>query len=225
VVAVAQHALSQPYISGVFVDKAGGSFYSRAWSRGHTMLLRALGAAAAATKKQLIFNNNGVAGMAGQLYERWGAKEDHDGKNASQDLKLLATATAASNTGQLSLARAGGVAPGSASGSSAEVCGAGLAAMLLAVASPNSAFFACMPDFNSAHGWMALDENPIYQRHLGAPQGMAVVGKDGLIRRAFAGANVTLNISAFVSARNPTDAGLNHGCVQWASGETSGICT
>jgi hypothetical protein len=229
--AAAQHALSQPYISGVFVDKAGGfeakgvsPVRGSAWARGHQQLLQELAAAASASTKQLIFNNVGVIGVAGQLYERWGAKQDHDDLDVQQDLELLQTATAASNAGQLSLARAGGVVPGSASGSSPEVCGAGLAAMLLAVSSPNAAYFACMPDFNSLHGWMALDQDKIYQRYLGAPTGEAVVGKDGLITRAFAGANVTLNASAFVLASNPTDAGLNRGCVQWASGETSGTC-
>ena len=146
------------------------------------------------------------------------------GTGLLQDLQLLETATGPSNAGQLSLARAGGVAPGTANGSSADVCGAGLAAMLLAVASPNAAFFSCMPDFNSAHGWMALGQDLIYKRFLGAPKGKAVTGKDGLVTRAFAGATVSLNTSAFVAARNPTDAGLNRGCVRWASGEITGIC-
>ena len=287
--ATAQRALSQPYISGVFVDKAGGFGAKgvrrgrmRRWTSGHAQLLQALGSAAAAAKKRLIFNNLGRPGVAGQLFERWGAKEDHDGLSKPQrnfpdfcgkdsatrelgfltsrarlagtgllqDLQLLETATGASNAGQLSLARAGGVAPGSANGSSAEVCGAGLAAMLLAVASPNAAFFSCkkmmvilsrceravrlanpkritiagMPDFNSAHGWMALGQDPIYKRFLGAPKGEALTGTDGLVTRAFAGATVSLNTSAFVAARNPTDAGLNRGCVRWASGEVTGVC-
>lgn len=229
--AAAQHAMSQPFVSGVFVDKAGGfgakgvrTQRLRAWTRGHAQLLDALGAAAAAAKKQLIFNNNGIAGMSGQLFERWGAKEDHDGLSTQQDLELLENATSPSNAGQLQLARAGGVAPGSVNGSIAEVCAAGLAAMLLAVASPNSAYFACMPDFNVIHGWMDLDKNMIYQQYLGAPQGKAVVGDNGLITRTFAGAKVSLNVSAFVQTRNPTDAGLNRGCIEWASGETSGVC-
>ena len=227
----AQHALSQPFVSGVFVDKAGGygakgvrTQRLRAWARGHDQLLDALGTAAAAAKKQLIFNNVGVAGVSGQLFERWGSKEDHDGLSAQQDLELLANATSPSNAGQLQLARAGGVAPGSVNGSVAEVCAAGLAAMLLAVASPNSAYFACMPDFNVIHGWMDLDKNTIYQQYLGAPQGEAVVDANGLITRTFAGAKVSLNISAFVQTSNPTDAGLNRGCIEWASGETSGVC-
>jgi hypothetical protein len=215
--AVAQHALSQPYISGVFVDKAGG-FWNDTWTSSHLQMLEMLGAAAAAAKKQLIFNNAGITGMAGQLFERWGNKPDHDGMNVLQDMELLENATDASNAGQLSLARAGGVRPGSANASSPEVCGAGLAAMLLAVASPNAGFFACMPDFNSVDGWMALDQDPIYQQYLGAPKGKAVVGKDGLITRAFEGANVALNTSAFAGRS------LNRGCVQWASGQTSGIC-
>ena len=38
-----------------------------------------------------------------------------------------------------------------------------------------------------------MDQDVIYQRYLGAPKGKAVVGEDDLIRRAFDGANVTLN--------------------------------
>ena len=217
--AVAQHALSQPYISGVFVDKAGG-FWNDTWTAAHLQMLEALGAAAAAAKKQLIFNNAGMTGMAGQLFERWGENPDHDGLGVLQDMALLENATAASNAGQLSLARAGGVRPGSApNGSAPDVCGAGLAAMLLAVASPNAAFFACTPDFNSIDGWMALDQDPIYQHYLGAPKGEAVAGKDGLVTRAFEGANVALNTTAIGAGRE-----LNRGCVQWASGETTGIC-
>eukprot|EP01052_Picozoa_sp_SAG31_P019015 SAG31_NODE_1370_length_8610_cov_2.897192_2_plen_282_part_00 len=111
--AAAQHALSQPFVSGVFVDKAGEfaprgvrTQRMRAWTRGHQQLLASLGAAAAAAKKRLIFNNNGIFGVAGQLFERWGAKEDHDGLSAAQDLHLLERATGTSNSGQLSLARA-----------------------------------------------------------------------------------------------------------------------
>jgi hypothetical protein len=217
---VAQHALAQPFISGVFVDKAGG-FWNDTWTSSHLQMLEALGAAAAAAKKQLIFNNNGIAGMAGQLFERWGNNPDHDGLTVQQDMELLENATGASNAGQLSLARAGGVRPGSDptwNVSAPEICGAGLAAMLLSVASPNAGFFACMPDFNVVDGWMELDKDPIYQRYLGAPKGKAVVGKDGMITRAFEGADVSLNSSAFAGRS------LNRGCVRWASGEITGIC-
>ena len=69
---------------------------------------------------------------------------------------------------------------------------------------------------------MDLDQDMIYQRYLGAPMGKAVVGKDGLITRAFAGANVSLNASAFTPASG--GGSLNRGCVQWSSGETTGIC-
>ena len=215
--ATAQHALSQPYISGVFADKAGG-FYDAAWTSSHLQMLEALFAAAAAAKKQLIFNNNGIIGMAGQLFERWAQNPDHDNLGVLKDLELLENATAASNAGQLSLARAGGVRSGTRHDEPPEICGAGLAAMLLAVASPNAAFFACMPSFNVVDGWMDLDQNTIYKLHLGAPLGKAVVGKDGIITRAFEGAHVSLNPSSFVNRT------LNRGCVQWASGETSGTC-
>ena len=215
--ATAVHALSQPYISGVFVDKAGG-FWNDTWTSSHLEMLKSLGAAAAAAKKQLIFNNAGIIGMAGQLFERWGNNPDHDNLSVLQDIQLLENATDASNAGQLSLARAGGVRPGTSNGTSPEVCVAGLAAMLVAVASPNAGFFACMPDFNVVDGWMTLDQDPIYQHYLGAPKGKAVVGKDGLITRAFEGATVALNTSAFAGRS------LNRGCVQWASGETSGVC-
>lgn len=62
--ATAEHALAQPYISGVFVDKAGGFGYKgvsdarmEAWITGHTKMLYALSAAAAAAKKRVILNN------------------------------------------------------------------------------------------------------------------------------------------------------------------------
>ena len=61
-------------------------------------------------------------------------------------------------------------------------------------------------------------------RFLGAPKGEAAFGRDGLIRREFEGASVSLNISAFVPAANPADAGLNRGCVRWAGGGTTGSC-
>ena len=75
-----------------------------------------------------------------------------------------------------------------------------------------------MPDFNVVDRWMELDTDPIYQRYLGAPKGKAAVGKDGMITRAFEGADVSLSSSAF-AARS-----LNRGCVRWASGEITGIC-
>ena len=225
--ATAQHALSQPYISGVFVDKAGGfgaagvsPARADAWSSGHTQLLAMLGAAAVASKKRLILNNVNAVGVAGQLFERWGQNVDHDGLTVPEDIKLLEKLTGASNTGQYSLARGGGVTPGTANSTSPKVCGAALAAMLLAVNSPNTAFFACMPDFNVVDGWMNVGQQPYYRYHLGAPKGAAVVHKDGLMTRAFEGARVTLNPRAFQSSRG----NLNSGCVQWTSGETSGVC-
>ena len=220
--ATAQHALAQPHVSGVFVDKAGG-FWDEEWSNAHTQMLDALIEAAAAARKQLIFNDVSVTGKAGQLFERWGAVSDNDKLNVTQNMGLLKTLTGAGSSGQIfSLARAGGALRGSAANASAEVCGAGLAAMLLAVASPDAAFFACVTSFNVIEGWMLLDQNPIYHRFLGAPLGEAVVGQNGLVTRAFQGAHVALNISAFSV---PGRAGLlNRGCVQWASGETTGTC-
>lgn len=215
--ATAEYALSQPYISGVFADKAG-SFYSDSWTRSHLQMLEQLGSTAAAMKKHLIYNNAGIIGMAGQLFERWGENPDHDGLTVLDDMELLKNATAESNSGQYSLARAGGVRPGTGNGTSPEICGAGLAEMLLAVASPNAAYFACMPDFNVVDGWMKLDQDPIYQRYLGAPKGEVWMGQDGLLTRAFEGATVTLDPKAFA------DRLLNRGCVQWASGEVSGTC-
>ena len=225
--ATAQHALSQPYISGVFVDKAGGfgakgvsPAREAAWIAGHSELLRELGAAAVASKKKLIFNNEHAIGVAGQLFERWGQKTDHDLLSVPDDIKLHANLTGTSNTGQFSLARAGGVTPGTANSTSPEVCAAALAAMLMGANSPMTAFFACEPDFNSKDGWMNLNQQPFYDYYLGAPKGAAVVGKDGLMTRAFDGATVTLSTTSFQSSRG----NLNSGCVQWASGETTGVC-
>ena len=101
-------------------------------------------------------------------------------------------------------------------------CAASLAAMLLAVEAPNAAYFACTPDFNVIHGWLNLTQDMIYSQYLGAPTGRAVVGKDGLITRAFAGAKVILNPKSFTPARG--GGSLNSGCVQWSSGKTTGIC-
>ena len=221
--ATAQHALAQPYISGVFVDKAGG-FWNEEWSNAHTVMLDALIEAATAAKKQLIFNDVGVTGKAGQLFERWGAVSDHDKLNVTRNMDLLKTLTGAGSSGQIfSIVRAGGPLRGGVDrNASAEVCGAGLAAMLLAVASPNAAFFACEVSFDVKVGWMHLDNLPIYRLFLGAPLGEAVVGPGGLVTRTFEGANVTLNTSAF---NMPGRAGLlNRGCVRWAKGETTGTC-
>ena len=226
--ATAQHAFSHPDISGIFVDKAGGfgaiegvsPARVAAWNAGHAELLTMLGAAAVASKKKLIFNNEHAIGVAGQLFERWGQHSDHDGLSVPDDIKLLENLTSSSNTGQFSLARSGGVTPGTANSTSSEVCAAGLAAMLMGVNSPMTAFFACEPDFNSRDGWMNLKQQPYYDYFLGAPKGAAVVGKDGLMTRAFEGATVTLNASSFLSSRG----NLNSGCVEWASGETTGVC-
>jgi hypothetical protein len=227
--ATAQHALTQPYISGVFVDKANVGFGAKgvsdarmaAWNSAHTQMLHTLGAAAVTAKKRVILNNFNIMGMAGQLFERWGQSADHDGLSVQRDIERLENLTAASNEVKLlSLVRGGGIKPGSATSSPPEVCAAALAEMLLAVEAPNAAFFSCMPDFNVIHGWMNLTQNMIYDEYLGAPKAKAVVGKDGLVTRAFAGANVILNISAFTSA----GGSLNSGCVQWTTGMTTGIC-
>lgn len=230
--ATAQHALAQPYISGVFVDKAGGfgakgvsEARMNAWISAHAAMLRTLSAAAAtaAAKKRVILNNVNIVGMAGQLFERWGQLTDHDGLSVQKDIELLGNLTAGSDGGKLlALVRAGGGTPGTASSSPPEVCAATLAAMLLAVEAPSAAFFSCLPDFNSIHGWMNLTQNAIYDQYLGAPKAAAAVGKDGLVTRAFAGANVILNISAFTPERG--GGSLNSGCVQWASGKTTGTC-
>ena len=78
-------------------------------------------------------------------------------------------------------------------------------------ASPSAAFFACLPSFNIVDG-------PGQERdlHLGAPTGKAVVGKDGIIPRDFEGAHVALDPKTNVNRT------LTRGCVQWASGETTG---
>lgn len=94
--------------------------------------------------------------------------------------------------------------------------------MTQAVEAPNAAFFSCMPDFNVIHGWMNLHQNMIYDQYLGAPKGEAVLGKDGLATRAFDGANIIVNISAFTPERG--GGSLNSGCVQWASGKVTGVC-
>ena len=105
--ATALHALAQPYISGVFVDKAGG-FWDEEWSNAHTQMLDALIEAATAARKKLIFNDVGVAGKAGQLFERWGAVSDNDRLNVTLNMGLLKTLTGAGSSGKIySLARAG----------------------------------------------------------------------------------------------------------------------
>ena len=229
--ATAQHALAQPYISGVFVDKAGGFGASgvsqarmTAWIQAHSDMLHTLGAAAQASKQRVILNNvNIISLQAGQLFERWGQYADHDNLSVQKDIALLEQLTTASNDGELvALLRAGGAAPGSVPGVPPAVCSASLAAMLLAVDGPNAAFFSCMPDFNVVHGWMNLTQNAIYHEFLGAPKGKAVVGTDGIVTRAFEGANVILNITSFEPPR--TRGRLNSGCVKWASGSTTGIC-
>ena len=74
--------------------------------------------------------------------------------------------------------------------------------------------FACLPIHPQ------FNQQPFYDYYLGAPKGAAVVGKDGLMTRAFDGATVTLSTTSFQSSRG----NLNSGCVQWASGETTGVC-
>ena len=163
--------------------------------------------------------------MAGQLFERWAALTDHDLLDVLTDMELLSNLTDPStNTGQSQLLRAGGYRPGSVHSEHPEVCGAALAAMLLAANAPNTAFYACMPSFNSIDGWMDMDKDISYDQFLGAPLGKAVLGTDGLMRRAFEGANVTLNTTSFISGYPSADTGLNRGCVQWSSGVTTGTC-
>jgi len=214
-------AISNASIDGIFVDKAKsgsplkGLSKARiaAWEEGHQAMITALGEA---TKKVIILNNADKRGhrKMGQLFERWGANPDHDDLSLQADVRALQRAS--STPGVISLARAGGVQPGSNTTSDPVACGASLAAYLIAIATPNSAFFSCEPDFSSRvdpqpQGWMTLLEEPIYGRQLGAPLGAATVVR-GFLKRNFQGGAVAwLKTSA---------AGL--GCVQWRSGVDAG---
>ena len=88
--------------------------------------------------------------------------------------------------------------------------------MLVAVAAPNTAFFACALDFNSAHSWMSLLSEPIYSRPLGAPVAAAPARHPatGVMTRVFS--------SGTVAVLDPRAQNL--GCVKWAGGETTGVC-
>ena len=59
-----------------------------------------------------------------------------------------------SRAGVVSLARAGGGTTDYGL-SCPQACAAGLAAMFVAVAAPNTAFFTCAIDFNNAHTWLS----------------------------------------------------------------------
>ena len=116
----------------------------------------------------------------------------------------------------LSLARAGGVTPGSGDNPDPQACAAGLAAMLVAVAVPDTAFFSCAVDFRSDH-WLSLLNETIYALPLGAPVA-ARAERDvasGLLTRSFSSGTV-----AVLDPRAP-----NLGCVKWAGGKTTtGTC-
>ena len=94
------------------------------WSAAHTQMLNDLINISTSLKKQLIFNNNGFVGKAGQLFERWGSRKDHDNLMVEEDMKKLEILTGAGSSGQVfSLARSGG----GNRDASPEPCGAGLA--------------------------------------------------------------------------------------------------
>ena len=84
--------------------------------------------------------------------------------------------------GLITLARAGGVAPGSSPSANAAACGSGLAAFLLAQTKPSLGYFSCEPDFrsgvdptqpkwNRSSGWMTLLGQQEYSLALGTPTG------------------------------------------------------
>ena len=162
-------AMANSSVDGMFVDKAGkmvriqGVSAARvaAWNAGHDDMLADLRRLAPPTKVIVLNNRHGEG--EGQLFERWGNQLDHDLLNITQDVTQL---TANSRAGVVSLVRAGGATPGSGDGPDPQACAAGLAAMLVAVAAPNTAFFSCALDFNSAHTWMCGNFDIIY--HFGA---------------------------------------------------------
>lgn len=218
---------------GVFVDKANALATFRGvskakmqkWRDGHAALLAAL---RQSTTKLVLLNNAhaapaaGGSSGAGQLFERWGESPDHDGLNLKQDMALLGDLQ---SEGLITLARAGGVAPGSSPSANAAACGSGLAAFLLAQTKPSLGYFSCEPDFrsgvdptqpkwNRSSGWMTLLGQQEYSLALGAPTGPAELHKStGLTSRSFSsGAMAIVNASG-------------DGCVVWAEGGyTTGIC-
>ena len=239
----AANALAEGSVDGIFVDKASHatSFHGvrrgrmRAWMDGHDALLVSL---RSSTAKLVLLNNAhaapaaaGGAGM-GQLFERWGELDDHDELDLADDMKLLGELQ---TDGLITLARAGGVTPGSSPSANAAACGSGLAAFLIAQKAPELGFFSCEPDFrssvdptqptwNQSSGWMTILEGVEYSAALGAPLGGAEV-TDGLTTRSFAGGMFDRNHPEFGSG--PAFAMLNasgSGCVQWPEGHVSGQC-
>ena len=218
----ASAALAHPAVAGVFVDKAGGGCPARgvapkhatAWARAHDKMLDKL---VASTDKHIILNNayrlsaSANQSGAGQLFERWGESPDHDGLNLIQDMALLQRLH---GNGQITLARAGGVRPGSGDKPDPKLCASGLAAFLVASAAPGLGFFSCQVDFASTatSGWMTELSDPVYSKQLGAPSGAAVVS-GGVASRRFSGGAVAIVKSA-----------TGEGCVKWADGSVSGQC-
>jgi hypothetical protein len=226
-ISTAVSALSNDSVDGIFIDKADGEGFagvSKArmaqWNNGHSMLLSQL---RNSTSKNIILNNvHDLDKGMGQLFERWGAKLDHDRLNIVQDIALVGKLNAANLT---VLARAGGVAPGSGGLPDPVACGAGLAAFLVAqhLQETSDSFFSCMVDFSSSpgKGWMTLLEDSIYSHLLGHPRTKAVV-VNGLLRRQFVdnieGKNV-ITATVWLNESAP-----NLGCVQWKGGAVSGTC-
>ena len=211
-------AMANSSVDGVFVDKAGhavkiagvGAARVAAWNAGHDTMLAELRRRAPPSKVIVLNNRHGDG--EGQLFERWGNLRDHDLLNITQDIAQLA---ANSRAGVVSLARGGGGTPGSGDYPDPQACAASLAAMLVAVAAPNTAFFACALDFNIAHTWLTLLNDTIYSLPLGAP--VADAEQDlasGLITRSFT--------SGTVAVLDPSAPNL--GCVKWAGGKTTGKC-
>jgi hypothetical protein len=218
-IATALAAMANSSVDGIFVDKAGehvrqnGVSAARlaAWNAAHDTMLATLRRSSPPSK--LIVLNNRHGDGEGQLFERWGNTLDHDLLNITQDIAQL---TANSRAGVVSLARAGGAAPGSGTDPDPQACAAGLAAMLVAVAAPNTAFFTCALDFNSAHTWLSLLNESIYSLPLGAPVAARAERNltSGLMTRRFS--------SGTVAVLDPSAPNL--GCVKWAGGQTTGTC-
>lgn len=210
--------VSNSSVDGIFVDKAGKQVRMKgintdrvaAWNLGHDALLADLRKTVPPSK--LIILNNRHGSGEGQLFERWGNKLDHDLLNITQDITQLA---ANSRANLLSLARAGGATPGSEDRPDPQSCAAGLAAMLMAVSTPDTSFFTCASDFNSAHTWFSVLNESIYSLPLGAPIGnYKINGTSGLMTRYFSSGTV-----AVINGSAP-----NLGCVKWASGAITGTC-
>jgi hypothetical protein len=222
----ASAALSNDSVDGIFIDKAGskGTVFKGVsaqrmaeWCDAHDLLLAQL---RNSTAKNVVLNNAySTAGLGmGQLFERWGEFPSHDGLTLKQDMQLLSTLSSA---GLTSLARAGGIRPGSGDKPDPNACGAALAEFLVSVSLPSTSFFSCAVDFSSTNstGWMALLSDPIYSRPLGAPTGPPVVTASGLTKREFAGGAV-----AWLDLRKPTPRVFLLGCVCWSGGAVSGTC-